>query len=135
MKANVDELLLDEGPVIQIMARMANEFREIRASDDHGSLQWALSRADAPVEALLANIQSIIATGGRQNTAANRHIVSSDTWNREMLRLAPTGQEQPRFKCEIRRANKESWEKRWTAYLNSNPRRRTTPPALLADER
>jgi hypothetical protein len=70
-KANIDELLLDEDPAIQRMARMADEFREIRASDDHGSLQSALRGADAPIVALLASIQSIMAMGGRQNTAFN----------------------------------------------------------------
>jgi hypothetical protein len=64
-----------------------------------------------------------------------RHSVSSDTWNHEVLRLAPTRQKQPRFKCEIRRSNKESWERRWTAYLNSTPHGRTKPPSLLVTER
>jgi hypothetical protein len=50
---------------------MADEFREIRASDNRGSLQSALSGADAPIEALLASIHSIIATGVRQNAAIN----------------------------------------------------------------
>jgi hypothetical protein len=103
------------------MARMADEFREIRASDDHGSLQSALSGADAPIEALLANIQSINATAVRQNTATNRHIVSSDTWNREVLRLASTGPEQPRFKCEIRRANKRELGKTRDSVPQLNP--------------
>jgi hypothetical protein len=67
-----------------------------------------------------------------------RKSIPEDTWNREILRRPTTGYDTSKpisWKDAVTEITMASWDKRWTAYLNSIPANRVKSPSQLDTRR